>query len=86
MSKYSVATDYDYNATHKRDCITVWSGQFCDQWEGVGFALPGNTGYMLSMYGGGKVRVACPCPRTEANYRQVDAAVCAAISKATGTD
>ena len=84
MSKYGVATNYDYIATHKRDSITVWSGQFRDRWEGAGFALPGNTGYMLTMYDGKKLRVRCPCPRTEANYQDVDAAVCAAIAKAKG--
>ena len=82
MSKYSVASDYEYNATHKRDCITVWSGAFCSDFEASGLALPGNAGYMLNLYYGGKVRVECPCPRTELNYLEVDAAVCDAMVKA----
>jgi len=84
MSKYGVRTEYDYNQMHKRDCITVWSGQFCSDYEGTGFSLPGNNGYMVTLHHGRKVRVECPCPRTEANFREVDAAVCAAIAKAEG--
>ena len=86
MSKYSVATEYDYNRTRKRDCITFWSGQFCQDFEGQGLALPGNVGYMLTLYGGRKLRVLCPCPRTEANFREVDAAVVSAIAKAEGRE
>jgi hypothetical protein len=84
MKRYAVATDYDYNRTHKRDCITVWSGQFCQEYEGTGLALPCDVGNMLTLYGGIKLRVACPCPRTEANYQDVDAAISAAIAEAEG--
>ncbi len=79
MAKFSVATDYEYNKTHKRDAITVWSGQFCGEFEASGIALPRNRGYMLTLYGGKKLRVECPCPRTEKNYRQVDSAISAAM-------
>lgn len=77
MSKFGVATDYEYNKTHKRDRITVWSGQFCDTFEADGLSLP-TGGYMLT-YFGKKIRVKCPSPRTEENYLQVDAAVSAAL-------
>jgi hypothetical protein len=53
MTKFSVATDYEYNKTHKRDAISVWSGAFCQDWEASGIALPGNRGYMLTLNGGG---------------------------------
>lgn len=81
MSKFSVATDYEYNKTHKRDAISVWSGPFCSTWEATGLSLPGNRGYMLHLYGGGKLRVDCPAPRTEENYLEVDAAISAAMEK-----
>ena len=81
--KFSVASDYAYNATHKRDCVTVWSGQFCDTWEATGFSLPSG-GYSLTLYGGEKVRVPCPSPRTQDNYQEVDAAISSAIAKAKG--
>ena len=81
MSKFSVATDYEYNKSHKRDCITVWSGQFSDQWEAVGYSLPKGNGYMLTTHTGDKVRVSCPTPRTEQNYTEVDAAVAAAMEQ-----
>ena len=86
MSKYGVRSEYEYNATHKRDCITVWSGPFYPDYEATGLALPGNAGYMLTLYFGGKVRVECPCPRTDENYQEVDAAVCAAMDRAEGRD
>ena len=80
MRRFSVATDYEYNKTHKRDRITVWSGQFCDTWEASGFSLP-NGGYMLTTFNGDKIKVECPNPRTEANYQEVDAAVCTAMAQ-----
>lgn len=78
--KFSVASDYAYNATHKRDCIQVWSGSFADTWEATGFSLP-RGGYMLTTYGGDKIRVDCPSPRTDKNYLEVDAAVSAAMER-----
>ena len=81
MAKFSVATNYEYNKTHKRDAITVWSGPFCQEFEASGIALPGNRGYMLTLYGGKKLRVECPCPRTEENYAEVDAAIDAAMEQ-----
>ncbi len=80
MSKFSVRTEYGYNQTHKRDCITVWSGQFCSEYEATGLSLPGG-GYMLTLYGGGKLRVKCSSPRTKKNYIKVDAAISAAMEK-----
>jgi hypothetical protein len=83
MSKYyGVASNYEYNRTHKRGALTVWSGQFCNDFEASGKALPGNRGYMLTLYGGGKLRVECPCPRTEENYREVDDAISDAMNNA----
>jgi hypothetical protein len=80
MSKFSVATDYEYNKNHKRDCVTVWSGAFCSVWEATGLSLPSG-GYMLRTFSGKKIRVTCPSPRTDENYLQVDAAISAAMEK-----
>jgi hypothetical protein len=82
MSKlFGVVTDYDYNRTHRRGRITVWSGQFMSDLEATGLSLPSG-GYMLRTYWGRKIRVRCPAPRTEANYREVDAAINAAMQGA----
>jgi hypothetical protein len=80
MRRFGVATDYEYNKTHKRDRITVWSGQFCDTWEASGLSLPSG-GYMLVTFTGDKLKVKCPSPRTDANYQEVDAAVSDVMAK-----
>jgi hypothetical protein len=76
---YGVTSDYEYNATHKRDKIRVWSGAFFSVFEAEGYSLPGGDGYMLTTYNGDKVRVTCPARRNGDNYRKVDAAVSAAL-------
>jgi len=81
---YTVSSDYKYNLTHKRDRILVWSGAFCDNFEGVGYSLPKGNGYMLTLDFSDKIRVACPTPRTAKNYETIDDAVNAAINAARG--
>lgn len=76
---YGVTTDYDYNETHKRERLDVWSGPFMSEWEGSALSLPKGDGYMVTLYGGKKVRVSCPTPRTDENYLEVDAAINAAL-------
>lgn len=79
--RYGVATDYEWSATHKRQRITVWSGSFYSTYEAEGLSLPNGAGFMLSIYDDGeKVRVSCPSPRTDDNYREVDAAIAAALA------
>lgn len=80
MTHYGVSTDYEYSADHKRQRITVWSGSFYGVFEADGLSLPNDAGYMLTTYNGEKVRVACPAPRNEDNYQEVDAAVSAALN------
>lgn len=77
---YGVSTDYDYNASHKRDRITVWSPPFASTYEAEGYSLPGGDGYMLTTYNGDKVRVTCPTPRTDETYEAVDKAVSDALN------
>lgn len=79
MTYYGVMTDYEYNVDHKRQRLTVWSGAFMAVHEAWGVSLPKNDGYMLTTYNGDKVRVTCPVERTEDNYREVDAAISAAL-------
>jgi hypothetical protein len=76
---FGVATDYEYRGTHKRDRITVWSGPFYSTFEAEGVSLPNDAGYMLTTYNGDKVRVACPAPRTEDNFEDVDRLVSGAL-------
>lgn len=78
MTHYGISVDSEYNATHKRERISVWSGQFMGTWEAEGYSLPKRNGYMLTTYNGDKVRVECPL-RTADNYREVDVAISAAL-------
>ena len=77
--QYGVMTDYEYNSEHKRERISVWSGQFMGTWEADGYSLPGRNGYMLTTYNGDKVRVTCPM-RDESTYQEVDAAISFALN------
>jgi hypothetical protein len=80
MAHYGIATDYDRNEGRKRDYLTVWSGAFASDYEAQGVSLPRGDGYMLTTYGGAKVRVTCPTPRNEDTWQEVDAAINAALS------
>ena len=85
MSKhYSIATDYAYNRTHKRHRVTIWSGAFCSDFEGSGDSLPKRDGYSVTMIDGRRLRVTCPCPRTEENFREVDRAIIRALDISEG--
>lgn len=85
MSKhYAIATDYDYNRTHKRHRVTIWSGAYCSDFEGQGDSLPNRDGYSLTMNDGRKLRVACPCPRTQDNFVEVDLAITLALEREEG--
>jgi len=72
-TRFGVTTDYD--ARGKRDYLDVWAGGFMSEWEARGVSLPMGDGYMLTTYNGDKVRVTCPTPRNETNYREIDAAI-----------
>ena len=76
--QYGVMTDYEYNSEHKRERISVWSGQFMGTWEAEGYSLPKRDGYMLTTYNGDKVRVACPM-RDNSTYQEVDTAISSAL-------
>lgn len=80
MTYYGVRSEYDYNETHKRDCITVWSGPFASTLEAIGYSLPKGDGYMLHLVHGGKVRVTCPAPRTDETFEEIDAAINEALA------
>jgi hypothetical protein len=78
--QYGTMTDYEYGADHKRERVVVWSGTFRDTFEADGLSLPKGAGYMLTTYNGDKVRVACPSPRDESNYQEVDEAIDKALT------
>lgn len=78
MSRYGVTEDYEYNATHKRHRLKVWSGAFRDLFEG--HALSVKDGYVVTPYYGEKIRVTCPSPRDDDNFREVDAAISRALT------
>ena len=85
MTVYGITEDYDYTSTHKRERLMIWSGAFMSTYEGEALSLPNGAGYMVTVYGSYflepvKVRVACPSPRTDANYQEVDAAIGAALN------
>jgi len=81
MTTYQIATDYDDSGKRKRDHLNIFSGRFADTWEGHAVSLPKEDGYMVTLYSGRKVRVMCPVGRTDENYRQIDAAINAALNK-----
>ena len=84
MTKYGVTSDYEYNATHRRERLDIWSGPFCDVWEAEAYSLAG--GYMLTTHSGDKVRVVCPTPRQDDNYEEIDAAINEALNKHYGVN
>lgn len=74
MTHYGIIEDHDYNQTHKRKRLTLWSGPFASVLEGEALSLPKGDGYMVTTYHGEKVRVSCPVERTSANYMEQDKA------------
>ena len=80
MTVYGITTDYEYTSTHQRERLLVWSPPFFSVFEGEALSLPNGAGYMVTTYNGDKVRVACPSPRTDANYQEVDDAIGAALN------
>lgn len=81
MTHYGIIEDYDYNASHKRKRLTLWSGPFASIREGEAYSLPKGDGYMVTLEYGDKVRVECPVERTNENYREVDAAFNKALNR-----
>lgn len=75
----SIGIRNEYEPRFGREVLTLWSGSFYSVWEGEAWELPRRDGYMVTTYNGDKVRVACPTPRTDDNYREVDAAIVAAV-------
>jgi hypothetical protein len=84
MTHYGVMEDYDYNQTHKRERLTIWSGPFASVLEGEAYSLPKGDGYMITTYHGDKIRVECPTPRTDENYQKVDKAISDALNQHFG--
>ena len=68
----SIRDEYDTRSGRQR--LTLWSGSFCSDYEGEAVELPKHDGYMVDVYGK-KFRVHCASPRTEENYKEVDAAI-----------
>lgn len=81
MTQYGIIEDYDYNATHKRKRLTLWSGPFASVREGEAYSLPKGDGYMVTLEYGDKVRVECPVERTNENYIEQDEAFNKALNK-----
>lgn len=81
MTRYGIMQDYDYTASHKRERLTIWSGPFASVREGEAYSLPKGDGYMVNLEYGGKVRVSCPTPRTDATYEEVDKAINDALNE-----
>lgn len=84
MMQYGVTSDYEYNATHRRERLDIWSNPFYSVWEGEAYSLA--SGYMLTTYNGDKIRVVCPTPRRDDNYEEIDAAINEALNKYYGKE
>jgi hypothetical protein len=85
MTRYGIIEDYEYNLTHKRHRLTIWSGSFMSDRDGEAYSLPNGNGYMVSLEYGDKVRVECPAPRTSENYNEVDKAINDALNAHNAT-
>lgn len=72
----------DEHKPHKRQKLTIWSGQFASDYEGTAVELPKHNGFMVEV-DGKKIRVECESPRTEENYLAVDQAINNAIQAET---
>lgn len=70
-----VAIRNEYKPIFGRERLTLWSGQFCSDYEGSALQLPNRNGYMVQTFNGRKVRVECESPRTDENYLRVDEAI-----------
>lgn len=81
MTHYGIIEDYDYNASHKRHRLTLWSGPFASVREGEAYSLPKGDGYMVTLEYGEKVRVECPAPRNSENFIEVDKAFNETLNK-----
>lgn len=81
MTRYGITEDYEYNATHKRKRIMLWSGAFMSIYEGEAFSLPNGNGFMVNLGYGDKVRVECPVERTDENYQEQDKAINDALNR-----
>lgn len=79
--RYGITEDHEYNATHKRKRIMVWSGMWMSDFEGEAFSLPKGDGFMVNLGYGEKVRVTCPVERTDATYIEQDKAFNVALNK-----
>ena len=75
-----VAIRDEYAPRFGRQRLTLWSGAFATTYEGDALELPKHNGYMVTPYSGPRFRVTCPAPRTDDNYREVDAAIDAAFA------
>jgi hypothetical protein len=81
MTRYGITEDYEYNLTHKRKRILLWSGGFMLDYEGDAFSLPKGNGFMINLGYGDKVRVECPVERTDASYEEQDKAINEALNR-----
>jgi len=72
MNTYSIATDYEYTETHKRERLSIWSGAFASDYEGEAYSRP--RGWTIRPYYGlgDVIRVDGPNRRTDENYPEVD--------------
>ena len=74
----------EYKPKFGRQVLTLWSGGFASDYEGEAVELPKHDGFMVRLeYGDNPIRVSCPSPRTDDNYRAVDAAINDAICPET---
>lgn len=70
----------EYRLRFGRQVLTVWSGEFCSDYEATAVELPLHDGFMVTVSATHRFRVHCPAPRTSDNFEQVDAAIQAAFT------
>lgn len=74
----------EYAPMFGRQRLTLWEGGFASCYTGSAWELPGHDGFMVKVDYHAPVRVACPAPRTDANFTEVDDAIGAAVADMLG--
>lgn len=72
----------EYSPTFGRQNLTIWEGGYASSLVGRAVELPRHDGFMVTfLYDDEtKLRVACPAPRTDENFHEVDEAIRTAIA------
>lgn len=72
----------EYKPIFGRQILTIWSGNFASDYEGVAIERPNHSGFLVKLTNR-KITVLCTSPRTPENFNEVDNAINHAINYKT---